>query len=114
LVKRSSNAFLIIISLLTERILTGSISLAVDTLRSLSSFSIKIHVETQSLPEAVEALTAGADIVMLDNFTGEELADAVRALKEMKEKGFMGGRWLVEVSGGITDQNLKEYALDGV
>ena len=47
----------------------GSITNAVNKARSAAGFSIKIEVECQSLSEGLEAAEAGADIVMLDNFT---------------------------------------------
>ena len=47
----------------------GSITNAVNKARSAAGFSMKIEVECQSLNEGLEAAEAGADIVMLDNFT---------------------------------------------
>ena len=70
------------------------------------SFSKKIEAEVTSVPDAVKAAKAGADIVMLDNFSAGEVREAVDALKKA---GFFG-KVLLEVSGGITEQNLQDYA----
>jgi len=59
----------------------------------------------ESLAELDEALTAGADIVMLDNFAPSDLDEAVRRAK---------GRALVEVSGGITLERIAALARAGI
>jgi nicotinate-nucleotide pyrophosphorylase len=71
---------------------------------------LKIEVECQSEAEADEAIEAGADIVMLDNFDGEGLKTAAASLKR---------RWqgkkqvLLECSGGLTEGNVAEYINNG-
>lgn len=60
----------------------GSITNAVRKARSAAGFSIKIEVECQSLAEGLEAAEAGADIVMLDNFTADSIHEPARAIKE--------------------------------
>lgn len=102
---------------------TGSITEAVHAAKSVAGFSIRIHVECQSLAEAREAIAAGADIVMLDNFTPQGIRDAARALKEdwERETGARAGsgeaqaakRCLVEVSGGLTEENMAESLCPG-
>lgn len=52
---------------------SGSIAKAVELARSAAGFSIKIEVECQSLKDGLEAAFAGADIVMLDNFSSEDI-----------------------------------------
>ncbi|BGP40247.1 nicotinate-nucleotide diphosphorylase (carboxylating) [Rhodotorula kratochvilovae] len=94
----------------------GSITQAVHAARSTAGFALRIHVECQSLAEAREAIAAGADIVMLDNFTPEGIREAAAALKEdwVKETGEAGRkggvvkRCLIEVSGGLTEENMEE------
>ncbi|SCV71879.1 BQ2448_4573 [Microbotryum intermedium] len=89
----------------------GSITQAVHSARSVAGFALRIHVECQSLSEAREAISAGADIVMLDNFTPSELNQAARELREDAENviGEKGGkRCLVEVSGGLTEENMQD------
>lgn len=80
----------------------GSISKAVQEAKALGGFSLKIEVETQTLEEAEEAIMAGADIVMLDNFTVEKVQEA-SALK-VKHPNV-----LFEVSGGINEENITSF-----
>ena len=61
-------------------------------------------MECQSEAQAEEAIRAGADVVMLDNFTPAEVREASSSLKKR-----LGGAFLVEVSGGVTAANVKEY-----
>lgn len=84
---------------------SGSISHAVVAARSVCGFSTKIEVECQSSSQALEAIEAGADVVMLDNFQVEEVGLALMRIKE----GAQGKTFLVEVSGGLTEENLKEW-----
>jgi len=88
----------------------GSITNAVRAARAVGGFALKIEVEVQTEAEADEAIHAGADVVMLDNFDGPGLKVAARSLKE---------RWrgkrevLLESSGGLTEANVKEYINNG-
>ncbi|KAM3570565.1 hypothetical protein VYU27_007375 [Nannochloropsis oceanica] len=79
---------------------TGSITKAVKSARSVGGFSIKIEVECQSLPQALEAGTAGADIIMLDNFVPAQLKETAAEVK----KAFP--HVTIEASGGITSETL--------
>ena len=65
----------------------------------------EIEVEVETLDQLREAVEAGADIVMLDNMTLSEMAEAVRVVD---------GRALTEASGGITLDNVREVAATGV
>lgn len=88
---------------------SGSITAAVQRARQLCGFSSKIEVEARGLAEAKEAAAAGADIVMLDNYsTAEALAGDARALKELYP------HIIVEASGGITKESLPRYCVPGV
>ncbi|PVU90873.1 hypothetical protein BB561_004675 [Smittium simulii] len=91
---------------------TGSISGAVAAARKVAGFSVKIEVECQSIEDANEAIAAGADIVMLDNFTPQAFkTDA----KHLKQKWKAQGRTvLVEASGGITEDTIQEYFCDSL
>lgn len=82
---------------------------AVEAARRAVSFARKVEVEVSSPEEAVEAAEAGADIVMLDNFTVDEVERAVRML----EREGLRERVVVEVSGGVTLENLEDYARAG-
>ena len=95
---------------------SGSITRAVHAAKAAGGFAVKVEVECQSEAEAEEAVRAGADVVMLDNFGGEEVTVAVKNLRAKFGGGSEGGvkPFLVEVSGGLTAENLKEYAGAGV
>ncbi len=89
----------------------GSITRAVKAAKSAGGFAIKIEVECQSEEEAEEAVEAGADVVMLDNFTGNGVKAAARSLK----KRWQGRReFLIEVSGGLTEVNVAEFVCNDV
>lgn len=81
----------------------GSITSAVRAAKAAGGFSIKVEVECQNEDEANEAVEAGADVIMLDNFKGEEVGGVARRLKDRWGQG----RFLVEVSGGLTEANVK-------
>lgn len=83
----------------------GGIINAVQLLRSRVSHMVKIEVETRSLQEVSEALEAGADVIMLDNMDCNVMREAVE---------LVAGRAVVEASGGITGQTLREVAKTGV
>ncbi|PKI82511.1 hypothetical protein MVES_003629 [Malassezia vespertilionis] len=92
---------------------TGSIRSAVEGARSAAGFSVRIDVEVQSYEEAVEAICAGADVVMLDNMTGSALVQCAKRLKDElagPKSDHRGYRFLLESSGGITLENLKQEA----
>ncbi|KAH7037209.1 Quinolinate phosphoribosyl transferase [Microdochium trichocladiopsis] len=85
----------------------GSITDAVKSAKAVGGFALKIEVEVQSEEEADEAITAGADIVMLDNFTGAGVKVAAKSLRER----WRGKReFLIEVSGGLREDNVFDYA----
>lgn len=94
----------------------NSITRAVHAAKAVGGFSIKVEVECQSEEQAREAIEAGADIVMLDNFNGEEVIQAVKGLKSHFASAVAGEKknFLIEVSGGLTESNIKEYANAGV
>lgn len=83
----------------------GSISEAVARVRKHSGFTIKVEVEASTLDEVNEALSCGVDVIMLDNMTIEEMREAVH---------LVNGRALLEASGGITEDRLREVAQTGV
>jgi len=76
----------------------------------VGGFALLLEVEVQSEAEADEAIDAGADIVMLDNMDGSQLADVT---KRLKEKWSGKRKFLFESSGNITEVNLQERAIDG-
>jgi len=81
----------------------GSISKAVKRAREVVSFSSKIEVECRSVEEAREAITSGADVVMLDNFEPKTLKQSSALLKSEFP------HVIVEASGGIRKENIEQY-----
>jgi nicotinate-nucleotide pyrophosphorylase (carboxylating) len=90
--------------------IAGSIEKAVKAARGKVSFSKKIEVEASNVEEALAAAKAGADIIMFDNFSPNQIK---RAIGKLKKTGFLG-KVLLEASGGITAENIVEYASTGV
>ncbi len=90
--------------------LVGSVRKAVEKARVNAGFTYKIEVEVTNVEEAVEAAEAGADIIMLDNFTIDMVEEAVKLLEE---RG-LRGKVILEVSGGIDEGNIVEYASKGI
>ncbi|KAF2197414.1 nicotinate-nucleotide pyrophosphorylase-like protein [Delitschia confertaspora ATCC 74209] len=93
----------------------GSITNAVRAAKAAGGFAIKVEVECQSFEEADEAITAGADVVMLDNFSPDGVKTAAAQLKDKWGRG-AGDRktFLVEVSGGLTEDNVAAYVCEDV
>ena len=77
----------------------------VRRMRDAAPSAWEIEVEVENLQQLREAVEAEADIVMLDNMTPSETAEAVR---------IVDGRALTEASGGITLENVREVAATGV
>lgn len=82
----------------------GSITAAVQKVKSVIGHTPKIEVETENLEQVKEALAAGADIIMLDNMTPEQI---LQCKKEI------AGRAVIEVSGGVNKANLERYCQTG-
>lgn len=84
--------------------IAGSVKEAVFKAKN-SCIHQKVEVEVKSLDELEEAIAAGADIVMLDNMDIETMKKAVEISK---------GRVLLEASGGVNLENVRDIALTGV
>jgi nicotinate-nucleotide pyrophosphorylase (carboxylating) len=69
-----------------------------------------VHVECDRLDQVLEATTAGADAILLDNMSPDEVRTCVRAVTEMCTNG---RRPLLEVSGGVTLETVAAYASTG-
>lgn len=78
----------------------GSITAAVKKIKDVIGHTPKVEVETTTLDEVKEALTAGADIIMLDNMTPEQITVCKKEI---------AGRAIIEVSGGVNKTNLEAY-----
>lgn len=86
----------------------GGITLAVSRARSNIPHTMKIEVETESLEQVEEALTAGADIIMLDNMDPAMMAEAVRRIKAQAP------HVTTEASGNVTLETVRAIAASGV
>jgi len=83
----------------------GGITQAVTAARKAIPHTMKIEVEAETIAQVEEALQAGADIIMLDNMSNELMKQAV---------DLIGGRAIVEASGGVTLQTIGAIAQTGV
>jgi nicotinate-nucleotide pyrophosphorylase (carboxylating) len=90
--------------------IAGNVEEAVKKAKETVSLSKKIEVEVTSVNDALTAAKAGADIVMLDNFSPKQIEEVVKLLK----KAGLFGKVLLEASGGITVENILEYTSTGV
>ena len=87
--------------------IVGSPEEAVKKAKANASFTKKIEVEVTKASDVLKVAQAGADAIMLDNFSIEQVKDAVGLLKKA---GFLG-KVILEASGGITAENSMDYAM---
>ncbi|MGN0700229.1 MAG: carboxylating nicotinate-nucleotide diphosphorylase [Oscillospiraceae bacterium] len=83
----------------------GGITPAVEALRKKAGHMLQIEVETRNLDEVREALSCGVDVIMLDNMSCEQMAQAVQ---------IVNGRAKLEASGNITSDNIAQVAQTGI
>ena len=83
----------------------GGITPAVNALKEKIGHMVKIEVEVRDLEELKEALSAGADIIMLDNMSCEDMKKAVE---------ITDGRVPLEASGNVTEETIADIAKTGV
>lgn len=83
----------------------GGIAPAVEKIRKSAPYTLKIEVETRNLQEVKEALSAGVEIIMLDNMAPEDMKKAVETIR---------GRALIEASGNVSLGTVKDIAACGV
>ena len=83
----------------------GGVKEAIAAAKAYAPFVRKIEVETENLDMVKEAVEAGADIIMLDNMTPDEMAEAIRIID---------GRAETECSGNMTKENIKTITALGV
>ena len=83
----------------------GGIAEAIRRARAYIPHTLKIEIETETIDEVKQALEAGADIIMLDNMDNETMQQAV---------SMIGGRALVEASGGVNLDTVRGIAGTGV
>ncbi|OSM04855.1 putative nicotinate-nucleotide pyrophosphorylase [Magnetofaba australis IT-1] len=85
--------------------LAGSITNAVESMRSALTHLHRVEVETETIAQVREALEAGAHIIMLDNMSLEMMREAV---------AIAGGKALLEASGNVNLDNVRDVAETGV
>ena len=85
--------------------MSGGVRNAIRNAKAHIGHTVKIEVEVDTLEQLAEVLDEGVDIVMLDNMTGEQMKQAV---------AMVGGRAVVEASGGVTLARIPEIAATGV
>ena len=84
----------------------GSVKEALELAKENNSFSKKIEIEVESIDDAIIACENGADIVMFDNMSPDVALNALNALEEKDLRKNV----LIEISGGITEDNILDYA----
>jgi nicotinate-nucleotide pyrophosphorylase (carboxylating) len=90
--------------------LVSSITEAVERVRKIVSFTKKIEVEVRTQDEAMEAALAGADIIMLDNMPPSDIRNCLKFIESKNLR-----KWhIFEASGGVTLNNVVDYASSGV
>jgi len=83
----------------------GGVEQAVSLVKERVSHLLKIEIEVENLSDLHQAIEAGADVVLLDNMSPEEIKEAV---------SFSQGKVILEASGGINLQNIRQFASTGV
>ncbi len=83
----------------------GSIGKAVEKVRGYAPHTLRIEVETETLAEVQQCLDIGVDIIMLDNMDTDLMREAVQLIN---------GKALVEASGGVSLERVRQYAETGV
>ncbi len=83
----------------------GSIQKAIEKVRTGIGHMVKVEIETETREQVLEAVQSGADVVMLDNRTPEEVKHLVPVIPD---------EIITEVSGGITPENIADYKGCGV
>jgi nicotinate-nucleotide pyrophosphorylase (carboxylating) len=88
----------------------GGVREAVTAAKEKISFSKKISCEARTLQDAQKAIGAGADIILLDNFKPKDVGGLIEVLKADGTRD----KVILEVSGGVDEENVREYARSGV
>ncbi len=83
----------------------GGIEKAIEFVKA--SFTKKVEIEVSNIEDALKAALAGVDIIMFDNMNADEVRLAVKKVRKMSDV-------ILEASGGITPENVLDYAKTGV
>ena len=88
----------------------GNVTKAVEEAKKRISFVKKVEVEVESPEDALTAIKAGADIVMLDNFPPEKIRETVELINQEN----LRDKVIIEASGNVTLENIAEFGKTGV
>lgn len=88
----------------------GDVTKAVGEVKKRISFVKKVEVEVESSEDALTAIKAGADIVMLDNFPPEKIRETLKLISQEN----LRDKVIIEVSGNVTLENIAEFGKTGV
>lgn len=86
----------------------GGIIPAIEGAKKIAPHSLKIEIEVRNEKEFMTALKAGAEGILLDNFTPEQVQSALKRISSTPSRPF------IEVSGGLNEQTIARYAIPGV
>lgn len=86
----------------------GGVLKATQGVRAVAPHGLKIEIEVRNFDELSQALDAGVEAVLLDNFSPSQVKKAVSLIQRSNSKV------VVEVSGGITEKNISSYIIPGV
>ncbi|MGQ9896841.1 MAG: carboxylating nicotinate-nucleotide diphosphorylase [Acidobacteriota bacterium] len=90
--------------------LAGGIGRALRLAKKNASHLLKIEIEITSLEQVSEAVTEGADVILLDNMTVDQVRDCVARIREIEPPG---RQTIIEVSGNMSLDNVRAYAEAG-
>jgi nicotinate-nucleotide pyrophosphorylase (carboxylating) len=86
--------------------LAGTPEKCVRLAKKSTGSSIKVECEAKNMKEVLAAISAGADVVMLDNFTPKQAAGAIKQIAKMG----LRKKVKIEISGGVDAKNIRQYA----
>ncbi len=89
----------------------GGIAKAIDGVKRVMPHGLKIEIEVRNQKELKQAVQAGAEIVMLDNFSPAQVTEALKDLDQYCEPAL---RPLIEISGGLSELTISDYVQNGV
>jgi len=85
----------------------GDVAKMLKEVKDYASFSKKIEIEVEKPQDALIAAENGADIIMLDNMSPDQVEDVVKSLKQHN----LRNKVLIEISGGINEDNIVDYLI---
>jgi nicotinate-nucleotide pyrophosphorylase (carboxylating) len=88
----------------------GGVAQAIGRARAMAPHTLRLEVEVEHMAQLAEALAEGADLVLLDNMTPDQVQAALATLPPRGDRR----RPLIEVSGGVTLHTVRQYAEAGV